>query len=152
MEHLNVKQMVRKQEAARNARSVDPRAVRDAVLRRYNEKVKERPTTVVKAQAAKEVAPSLPEKKVVAVAPVAPQAQTSESPTRGIFIGFDPTDKLFFKVVGNVKDNEYLSLVKYAELQMALTLDLFNPTSNLKLMNLVREALGKDKKVDSQAS
>ena len=72
------------------------------------------------------------------------EAQKSTPDNRGFFVGLDPSGKPFFKILGKVTDTEYLALVKFAELQLNTTLDLYKPTSNLKIIKLLNEMSGKE--------
>lgn len=90
-------------------------------------------------------------------AKAAPQAQAqapAQQPqsARGLFVGLTPDGAPFYRAIGQVTDIEYLALVKFAEMQYELTLSNFNPTSNGKIVDLLKQVVSNQGTAHAEAT
>jgi len=110
------------------------------------------PHKVMQAPKAAATAPTSISMPAARVPATATESETTKPATdnRGFFVGLDPEGKPFFKILGRVTDTEYLALVKFTELQLNTTLDLYKPTSNLKIIKLLNELTKKVNGTETQ--
>ena len=123
-----------------SAKSVDPSkvATRMAQLKRDKELA---PQVVQTAPEVKAIAPVVAEQ--VPPALVNTTTPETEAPVgRGVFYGLKPDGSAFMQIVGKISDTDFLALVKYAELQNNVTLGIYSPVSNNKIVQLLEEIKG----------
>jgi hypothetical protein len=146
------KQLRDKESLVNSAQAISKAAVQDAASKKLPPKVMMPGKKVPKVKqhvAPVSVAAATPAATAVAQTKPQPPVAVQESvipdtapKNRGFFVGLGTNGKPFFKIVGSVSDTEYLALVKFAELQLGTTLDLYSPTSNLKIMKLLQQLTG----------